>query len=67
VAKVTIMKDNGKVIKNMAKVSLFGKVEMCIVENIGTMKEVVKELCIGQMEVNMKVIGLKESNMVMVK
>jgi hypothetical protein len=58
------MKDNGKVIKNMEKANLFGKVEMFIVENIGRMKEVVKGLCIGQMVANMKVIGLKEFNMV---
>lgn len=58
------MKDNGKVIKNMAKASLFGKVEMYTVENIGKMKEVVKGLCIGQMVANIKVIGLKEFNMV---
>lgn len=58
------MKDNGKVTKNMVKVNLFGKVEMYIVENIGKMKEVVKGLCIGQMVANMKVIGLKEFNMV---
>jgi len=58
------MKDNGKVIKNMAKVSLFGKVEIYTVVNIGKMKEVVKGLCIGQMVANMKVIGLKEFNMV---
>ena len=58
------MKDNGKVIKNMAKASLFGKVEMCTVVNIGKTKEVVKGLCIGQMVANMKVIGLKEFNMV---
>lgn len=58
------MKDNGKVIKNMAKASLFGKVEIYTVVNIGKMKEVVKGLCIGQMVANMKVIGLKEFNMV---
>lgn len=58
------MKDNGKVIKNMAKVNLFGKVEIYTVVNIGKMKEVVKGLCIGQMVANMKVIGLKEFNMV---
>jgi len=51
------MKDNGKVIKNMAKASLFGKVEIYTVVNIGKMKEVVKGLCIGQMVANMKVIG----------
>jgi len=58
------MKDNGKVIKNMAKVNLFGKVEIYTVVNIGKMKEMVKGLCIGQMVANMKVIGLKEFNMV---
>lgn len=50
-------------IKNMAKVNLFGKVVMYILENIGKMKEVGKEQCIGQMEANTKVIGLKEFNM----
>lgn len=65
--RVIVMKANGKVIKNMEKVSLFGKVEMYIVANIGKMKGVAKGLCIGQMVASMKVIGLKEYNMVMEK
>ena len=41
-ANTTVTKDNGKVIKNMGEESLYGKVEMFIVENIGKMKEVDK-------------------------
>jgi hypothetical protein len=52
------------VIKNMGEESLYGKVEMFIVENIGKMKEADKGPCLGQMEVNTKAIGLKEFNMV---
>ena len=63
----TVMKANGEVIKSMVKVSLFGKAGMFIEENIGKMKEVDKELCIGQTVVNTKVNGLKEFNMVSVK